>query len=188
MRPVLDFGAGVGSLIVLAGCVYSGKSDELITQLGICKAVQRKVAAFVPSEGCSATQGVLQMGVRSHDGRAYPATALAHSGQLRDRIEADDQIIIIDDIHLLDSGLPEACLRLVRDGRIVLVAGRDMGSSGRPVDVVGQCLALADQPLKKRALCERCSLEASFTLESHASPGKPLCRACFVLERPNSQI
>ncbi len=183
-RPLLNLSGDLGSLIVLAGCTFSGKTDELITQLNIVQTLERKARAFIPSDRPIGSQKALALGLRSHDGRVFPATPIGDANDLLSVRASDLCAIAIDDAHFLNSSLPEICATLAQEGFIVLIAGRDRDSFGHPIKMIGELMALADQCVKKKAVCQRCTLEATFTQLVDGSVEEPWCRRCFTNERP----
>jgi thymidine kinase len=67
---------------------------------------------------------------------------------------------------------------LVQRKKIVVAAGRDMATDGKPFSCVGQILAMADQVLKLHALCDVCGADASFTVRTDNKKDSARCRRC----------
>ena len=150
-----------GYLEVITGSMFSGKSEELIRRVRRVIIARKKAVVIKPSIDVrySATE------VRSHDGNGLEAHVvdisqpgdilhLAHSHQ------AD--VVAIDEAQFFSPEVVDVVMRLVDEGRRVIVAGLDMDFARRPFGAMPTLMALADEVLKLKAICAVCGEPATF--------------------------
>jgi len=146
-----------GYLEVICGGMYSGKSSELIRRVTRAKYARKKVQMFKPTlDGrYHATQVV------AHDSRNHEAQAVAHMEHILMYVEANTDIVAIDEVQFFD---PQATIAVVTEllakGKKVIVAGLDMDFAGRPFGAIPYLLATADEIDKLKAICIRCGRKA----------------------------
>ena len=142
-----------GYLEVICGGMYSGKSSELIRRVNRAKYARKKVQMFKPSmDGRYHPTQVV-----AHDARNHTANAVASPQGIIDSLEADTDIVAIDEVQFFD---PEEIVNLINHllalGKKVIVAGLDMDFAGRPFGAVPHLLAIADEIDKLKAICIQC--------------------------------
>ncbi len=141
-----------GSLEVIVGSMFSGKSEELIRRAKRSLIARRPVQVFKPAvDDRFGTEAV-----RSHDGDSFVAIPVRTSADLRARIGADTAVVAIDEVQFFDAGIVDVCRQLVADGRRVVCAGLDLDFRGEPFGPVPALLALAERVDKLQAICVRC--------------------------------
>jgi thymidine kinase len=141
-----------GSLEVIVGSMFSGKSEELIRRAKRSVIARRPVQVFKPAVD---DRFGLEI-VRSHDGGSFVAIPVRTSADLRSRIGADTAVVAIDEVQFFDAGIVDVCRQLVADGRRVVCAGLDLDFRGEPFGPVPALLALAERVDKLQAICVRC--------------------------------
>ncbi|NOX44932.1 MAG: thymidine kinase [Caldiserica bacterium] len=189
-----------GKLEVITGCMFAGKTEELLRRVERARIAKKRVLLFKPSLDTrySAEEVV------THYGRSLPCHRLPSEvsmGQLErlvgDELAAAD-VVAFDEAHFFGRGFPELCEALVARGKRVIVAGLDLNFRGEPFGPMPELLALADEVVKLQAVCVVCGKPA--TRSQRLIDGKPAregpeiligglesyearCRDCFVPPR-----
>lgn len=173
-----------GSIEVIAGSMFSGKTEELIRRLKRAKIARMKVEIFKPALDTrySADEVV------SHDENSILSTPVENSGNIM-LLTGDVDVIGIDEAQFFDTGLIEVCVQLANMGIRVIIAGLDMDFRGKPFGPIPGLMAVADHITKVHAICMRCGDVAQFShrlsaadklvLLGEKNEYEPLCRVCF---------
>ncbi len=150
MNPV-GVPQGTGWIEVVVGCMFSGKTEELIRRLRRAQFARQRVVVFKPAldRRYSADH------VDSHSGQKIASFVVEGPGELL-RLAGDAQVIGIDEGQFFGPDLVSVCEQLANDGRRVIVAGLDQDYLGRPFDPMPQLLAVAEYITKNLAICMRC--------------------------------
>ncbi|HJU89964.1 MAG TPA: thymidine kinase [Gemmatimonadaceae bacterium] len=157
-----------GSIEVVAGVMYSGKSEELIRRVRRAMIAKKKVQVF-KSHLDDRYAGVFA--VSSHDGRTVEAVPVDSSAQIAQSLNNLADVIAIDEAQFLDSGIVPLVTDLARRGYRVILAGIDTDFRGEPFGPMPQLMALADSVDKLHAICVICGGPATRTQRLLA--GKP---------------
>ena len=147
----------VGSLTVITGSMFSGKTEELIRRLRRALYARRSVQAF--KHALDTRSGITE--IRTHNGILHEAAAVSSSEELLERVEPESDLIAVEEAQFFDEGIVEACRSLADSGYQVIVAGLDMDFRGRPFGPMPTLLAEADEVVKLRAICAICGRDAS---------------------------
>jgi thymidine kinase len=149
----------LGQLTVVCGSMYAGKSEELIRRARRALYARRKVQVFKPviDRRYDDEMVVTHMGVR-HE--AFPVTGVK---ELKDRVEPDTNFIAIEEAQFFDASLVPLVAGWADSGREVVVAGLDQDFRRQPFGPMPALLAVADEVVKLRAICQRCGRPASHT-------------------------
>jgi thymidine kinase len=176
----------LGSVEVITGSMFSGKTEELIRRLKRALYARQKVQAFKPRIDVryDATRIV------SHQALAVDAVAVATSDSLEERVEDGTQVVAIDEAQFFDRGIVDVCERLANRGVRVIAAGLDQDYLGRPFPPMPELMAIAEEVTKVHAVCTVCGGpasrsqrligETSTVLVGGAEAYEARCRACFV--------
>ncbi len=158
-----------GSLEVVCGCMFSGKSEELIRRLRRAVIAKKKVQVFKPKidDRYSLEQ------VRSHSGVGFDAVPVTSSAELLALIKPDSEVIGVDEAQFFDSNLPEVVRKLADAGKRVICAGLDLDFRGEPFGPMPVLLALAERVDKLTAICVVSGEPATRT--QRLINGKPAC-------------
>src|SRR6476646_1420156 len=117
-----------GWVEVICGSMFSGKSEELIRRVRRAQFAKQKIAVFKPRiDNRFSDQAVV-----SHNGTSFLAKSLAHSIEIFHHVEADVDIIAIDEVQLFDEGIVRVVQELADKGHRVVCAGLDMDFRGEP--------------------------------------------------------
>ena len=148
-----------GSLEVICGSMFSGKSEELIRRVRRVEFAQQKLQVFKHSLDNRKTVEH----INAHSGYAYPAIAAASSAVIEQLLLPDTQVVAIDEVQFFDQTITDVCMRLVNEKKRVIVAGLDLDFRGWPFGPMPQLLAYADAIAKLKAVCHHCGDDAHFT-------------------------
>lgn len=148
-------------LEVIAGSMFSGKSDELIRRLVREEIAKLKVQAFKPIIDNRYDEGYIS----SHGGRRYPATLVGENSSLSilDLIKPGVEVVGIDEVQFFGSNIVEVCEKLAFSGKRVIVAGLPTNFRGEGFGEMPNLLAKADVVDKVHAICMTCGEDADFT-------------------------
>lgn len=144
-----------GSLSVICGPMFSGKSRELIRLMHIAEIAGQRTALFKPRIDTRYSH----TDVASHDGIRRHAHTVDTALEILTILLDDDslpEVVGIDEGQFFDKGLPDVCLWLVDKGHRVVVAGLDRNFRAEPFGSMPELLACADEVTKLRAVCMRC--------------------------------
>lgn len=174
-----------GSVEVITGSMFSGKTEELIRRLKRALLAKQRVQAFKPriDDRYDATRIV------SHGALAVDAVAVATSASLEERVADDTEVVAIDEAQFFDRGIVEVCDRLANKGLRVIAAGLDQDYLGRPFAPMPDLLAIAEHVTKVHAVCTVCGAmasrsqrliaEATTVLVGGSESYEARCRSCF---------
>ena len=157
-----------GWIEVIAGVMFSGKSEELIRRVRRSLIARKKVQVF-KSHLDDRYSGVFTVG--SHDGRTIEAVPVDSSEQIALRIDPHAQVIAIDEAQFLDHGIVAVANELAGRGRRVIVAGTDTDFRGEPFGAMPQLMCTAEIVDKLHAICVMCGAPA--TRNQRLIDGKP---------------
>jgi len=148
-----------GSITVICGSMFSGKTEELIRLVRRAMHARKRVQVFKSDLETRSETTV----IRTHDGTSFMAIAVPDSHALEQKLEPDVQIVGIEEVQFFDEGIVSLCRRLAERGVQVIAAGLDQDFRGLPFTFMPTLLALADNVLKLHAICMVCGGEASRT-------------------------
>lgn len=148
-----------GSIEVICGSMFSGKTDELIRRLRRAVIARQKVQVFKPAID---VRYAIEK-VTSHAGADFSATPVEKSGDILAKIEPETTVVGIDEAQFFDDGILEATRLLADRGMRVIVAGLDQDFRGEPFGPMPALMAKAEQVDKVRAICMVCGEPASRT-------------------------
>jgi thymidine kinase len=148
-----------GSLEVITGSMFSGKTDELIRRLRRATIARQKVQVFKPAiDTRYATEKV-----KSHAGADFYAIPIQQPGEIFSRLESDTTVVAIDEAQFFDSEVVSIAQELADRGLRVIVAGLDTDFRGEPFGPMPLLMAIAEQVDKLQAICMVCGEPASRT-------------------------
>jgi thymidine kinase len=173
-----------GSVEVITGSMFSGKTEELIRRIRRARFAGLKVEIFKPS----VDNRYSEIHVVSHDEKSIFSTPVDNASSIL-LLAGDADVIGIDEAQFFDNSLVDVCNQLADNGARVIVAGLDMDFAGKPFGPVPALLAIAESITKVHAICMRCgnlaqysfrkSAEESVVLLGEKNLYEPLCRNCF---------
>jgi thymidine kinase len=174
-----------GWIEVITGSMFSGKSEELIRRLRRAQIARQKVQTFKPLMDDRFSEDHIV----SHSDMRIASENVKDSTELLARVNADTEVVGIDEGQFFDTQLPAACTTLAAQGKRVIVAGLDQDYLGRPFEPMPQLLAIAEYITKTLAICVVCGGPANHTQRLVVSSDRVLvgasglyearCRHCF---------
>jgi thymidine kinase len=173
-----------GWIEVVCGCMFSGKTEELIRRLKRAKIAEMKVEVFKPRVDTRYDESA----VVSHDTTSVLATPIHHSSKILD-VSDDVSVVGIDEAQFFDDELPSVCEQLALRGVRVIAAGLDMDYRGVPFGPMPALLAIAEYVTKVHAICVHCGNLATHSYRFAEGDGvvllgeketyEPRCRSCY---------
>lgn len=148
-----------GSLTVICGSMYAGKSEELIRRARRALYARKKVQVFKPSVDNRYDDAM----VVSHMGVRHEAEPVPHVQALAAKIRPDTEVIVIEEVQFFDNTVIDLCVNLADSGREVIAGGLDQDFRRQPFGPMPQLMAVADEVVKLRAICMACGKTASHT-------------------------
>ena len=149
-----------GWIHLITGCMFSGKTDELLRLIRRAEIAGRRVLLVRPAIDDRTADGAIE----SRSGHAYQALTVRDSSEIPPIVTAARaSVVAIDEAQFFDDGLPETAELLAAEGRSVLISGLDQDFLGRPFNAMPTLLALADQVTKLTAICTVCGADATRT-------------------------
>lgn len=181
LRRRNEFG---GSIEVICGSMFSGKTEELIRRLRRAEIARLDVEIFKPKTD----NRYDEVAVVSHDLNSIHSTPVEHSSAIL-LYGSNTQVVGIDEAQFFDDQLPDVCVTLANKGIRVIVAGLDMDFSGKPFGPMPALMSIAEEVTKVHAVCVKCGGPALFSYRLVENVNKvligekesyePRCRVCF---------
>jgi thymidine kinase len=148
-----------GSVEVITGSMFSGKTDELIRRLRRATIARQKVQVFKPAIDTR----YAEQKVTSHAGGDYDAIPVRHAAKILDCLDADATVIAIDEAQFFDDEIIPISQGLADKGLRVIIAGLDTDFRGEPFGPMPRLLAQAERVDKLQAICMVCGEPATRT-------------------------
>jgi len=173
-----------GSIEVICGSMFSGKTEELLRRLKRAEFAKLKIVVFKPIvDKRYDTQKVV-----SHNENTIPAIAVESAKDIF-RLAKGFQVVAIDEAQFFDLELVAVCTKLANASVRVIIAGLDMDFLGTPFGVMPKLLSIAEDITKVHAICVDCCAIANHSFRKTSDKTliqigekeeyKPLCRSCF---------
>ena len=185
-----------GWVEVIAGSMFSGKSEELIRRLRRAKIARLKVQVFKPEIDVRYSRDHIV----SHSEMRHESRAVRTAAEILELVEPGTEVVGIDEGQFFDNDLVDVVNQLAGRGVRVIVAGLDQDYTGRPFEPMPQLLAVAEYITKTHAICVRCGQPANYSQRTVEVEGQVVvgasdayearCRRCFVphADAPTSHI
>ncbi|MEJ5148704.1 MULTISPECIES: thymidine kinase [unclassified Sphingobacterium] len=173
-----------GSIEVICGSMFSGKTEELIRRLKRAQYAKLHVEIFKPAVDKRYDDRL----VVSHDSNSIPSTPVEHSSSIL-LLSNDTQVVGVDEAQFFDEGLTEVCVNLANKGIRVIVAGLDMDFKAQPFGPIPHIMAIAEHVTKVHAVCMQCGAPANYSFRTSTDTKTVLlgekeayearCRRCY---------
>lgn len=173
-----------GSIEVITGSMFSGKTEELIRRLRRAQFAGLKVEIFKPS----IDNRYSEFRVVSHDDKSITSTPVDNASSIL-LLAGDVNVIGIDEAQFFDISLVDVCNQLADSGMRIIVAGLDMDFMRKPFGPIPELLSIAEYITKLHAICMRCGNLANYSFRKSAEEQvvllgekdiyEPLCRECY---------
>jgi len=173
-----------GWIEVITGCMFSGKTEELIRRLKRADLAKQKVTIFKP---------VIDVryhieNIVSHDHNSIASVPVSNPKEIV-LLAVDCEVIGIDEAQFFNESLVEVCTFLANQGKRVIVAGLDMDFAGMPFGPIPNLMAVSEFVTKVHAICMQCGSVASYSYRLSRNKETVLlgekdiyearCRKCF---------
>lgn len=149
----------VGSIEVICGSMFCGKTEELIRRLRRARIAKQQVQVFKPA----LDHRYNQKKVTSHSGIDLDATPVSASSQILDALDKATTVVGVDEVQFFDDEIVAVVERLAEKTVRVILAGLDMNFRGEPFGCMPQLMARAERVDKLQAICMVCGRAASRT-------------------------
>ena len=173
-----------GWIEVVCGCMFSGKTEELIRRLRRAQIAKQKVMIFKPKVDTRYSVDRIV----SHSEQSLSSTVVNNSSEIA-ALAKDAQVVGIDEGQFFSADLVAVCEQLAKDGKRVIVAGLDQDYKGKPFEPIPQLLAIAEYITKTLAICVVCGNPADRTQRTTKQQERVIvgamdiyearCRQCF---------
>ncbi|MDN5355459.1 MAG: thymidine kinase [Rikenellaceae bacterium] len=175
----------IGSIEVIVGSMFSGKTEELIRRIRRAQIANLKVEIYKPA----IDKRYDEQQIVSHSALSLMSTPVDNSQSIL-LLSSEADVIGIDEAQFFDDELVNVCNTLANNGVRVIVAGLDMDYKGVPFGPIPKLLAIAEHITKVHAVCVRCGDIAQYSFRKTINENlvllgekdlyEPLCRACYL--------
>lgn len=173
-----------GWIEVIAGCMFSGKTEELIRRLRRAQIARQEVAIFKPKIDTRYSNDHIV----SHSELKIPSMVVERPDEILKAV-GNAQVVGIDEAQFFDMSIVDVVDQLANEGRRVIIAGLDQDYRGKPFEPIPQLLAVAEYITKTLAICVICGNPADRTQRTTDANERVLvgakdtyearCRMCF---------
>lgn len=166
-----------GWIEVIAGCMFSGKTEELIRRLRRAQIAKQNVKIFKPMIDTRYSED----SIVSHNEQSLPSVLIK---DIKEVIELSKgaHVIGIDEAQFFSQDIVEVCNKLANNGKRVIVAGLDQDYRGIPFEPLPQLLAIAEYITKTLAICVVCGNPADKTQRKTYSADRVVVGAADIYE------
>ena len=174
----------IGWIEVITGCMFSGKTEELIRRLRRAEIAKQKVSIFKPKIDTRYSSDHLV----SHSQTKIKSQMVSSPYEILE-LSKDSQVVGIDECQFFDLSLIDVCNTLANQGKRVICAGLDQDYRGIPFEPMPQLLAIAEYITKTLAICVVCGNPADKTQRKTTNSERVIvgadeiyearCRKCF---------
>ena len=148
-----------GSIEVICGSMFSGKTEEMIRRLRRATIAKKNVQVFKPAIDTRMNEEK----VISHAGLDFEAISVKSSGEILKHLKDDTSVVGVDEAQFFDDGIVDVIESMANSGIRVIVNGLDMNFRGEPYGCVPLLMARAEKVDKLHAICMVCGEQASRT-------------------------
>ena len=179
-----------GWIEVITGCMFSGKTEELIRRLRRAQIAKQKVKIFKPKIDLRYSKN----SIMSHNEQSLPSILIENIIEVVEQA-SDAQVIGIDEAQFFNEETVHICNKLASQGKRVIVAGLDQDYTGKPFEPIPQLLAIAEYITKQHAICVVCGNPADKTQRKTTESERVIvgaadiyearCRKCHYIPKDN---
>ena len=148
-----------GWIEVICGCMFAGKTEELIRRINVLSYARKNILVFKPKidDRYSTTE------IASHAGSKVPCIVISEAKEILNHVNYDTDVVAIDEVQFFDEDVVDICEYLADSGLRVMVAGLDKDFRGEPFGVLPDLLTRAEFVTKLTAVCAKCGAPATRT-------------------------
>ncbi len=166
-----------GWIEVIAGCMFSGKTEELIRRLRRATIAKQKVKIFKPK----IDNRYSSSDIVSHSEQSLPSILIDDINEVLNSSD-DADVIGIDEAQFFSSDIVNVCNQLANSGKRIIIAGLDQDYRGIPFEPMPQLLAIAEYITKTLAICMVCGNPADKTQRKTESAERVIVGAADIYE------
>ena len=166
-----------GWIEVITGCMFSGKTEELIRRLRRAQIAKQKVKIFKPRIDARYSEN----SIVSHNEQSLPSILIDDIIEVLKHSD-DAQVIGIDEAQFFNESVIHICNSLASKGKRVIVAGLDQDYTGKPFEPMPQLLAIAEYITKQHAICVVCGNPADKTQRKTTESERVIVGAANIYE------
>ena len=180
----LEIAKKAGSIEVICGSMFSGKTEELIRRMKRAQFAKQKVEIYKPCIDVRYSEDE----VVSHDAHSIPSIPIDSPAKMLE-LSNDVEVIGIDEAQFFDNSIVEVVQTLANRGVRVIIAGLDTDFMGKPFGPMPALMAVAEDIQKVHAICVKCGSPANHSHRLSKSNElvvlgetdiyEPLCRHCY---------
>lgn len=148
-----------GWLETISGCMFAGKTEELIRRIKVLEFAKKNILVFKPKIDNRYSNKM----VVSHAGSSVESIVVKNSEEILDYIDDKVEVVAIDEVQFFDHNICEVCNYLAHKGIRVMVAGLDTDFRGEPFGPMPTLLTQAEFVTKLTAVCNKCGQPATRT-------------------------
>lgn len=150
-----------GWIEVICGCMFAGKTEELIRRINVLSYAKKKIVIFKPK----IDNRYSETKIVSHSGTSIDCIVVDQATEVLEHVSRDPEIdvVAIDEVQFFDKNIVEICDYLADQGKRVMVAGLDKDFRGEPFGVMPELLTRAEFVTKLTAVCAKCGAPATRT-------------------------
>lgn len=166
-----------GWIEIITGCMFSGKTEELIRRLRRAQIAKQKVKIFKPNIDSRYSKN----SIVSHNEQSLPSILIDDIMEVFKHSE-DAQVIGIDEAQFFSEDIVSLCNKLASEGKRIIVAGLDQDYTGKPFEPMPQLLAIAEYITKQHAICVVCGNPADKTQRKTTESERVIVGAADIYE------
>lgn len=148
-----------GYIEVITGCMFAGKTEELIRRINVLKFAHKNIIVFKPSVDNRYSDSK----VVSHAGTSVQSVVVDKATDILKYVTKETDVVAIDEVQFFDEEIVKVCDHLALEGKRVMVAGLDMDFRGEPFGVIPKLMTTAEFVTKLTAVCTECGAPATRT-------------------------
>lgn len=148
-----------GYVEVITGCMFAGKTEELIRRIKVLEFAGKEIMVFKPviDNRYSETK------VASHAGSFVESHCISSSEEILELVKPETEVVAIDEVQFFDNSICDVCNELANRGIRVMVAGLDTDFRGEPFGPMPKLITQAEFVTKLTAVCNKCGGPATRT-------------------------
>ena len=148
-----------GWIEVICGCMFAGKTEELIRRINVLKYAKQNLLIIKPAidNRYSETE------IASHSGYRVKSVCINDAKEILKYVKDDTDVVAIDEAQFFSHDLVDVCEYLADNGKRVMVAGLDRDFRGEPFGIMPELLVRAEFVTKLSAVCVKCGAPATRT-------------------------
>jgi thymidine kinase len=148
-----------GYVEVISGCMFAGKTEELIRRINVLSFAKQNILVFKPS----IDNRYSEEKIVSHAGSSVDSIVVKESKDILDFIKEETDVVAIDEVQFFDRDIIKVTEFLAKQGKRVMVAGLDTDFRGEPFGVMPMLVTTAEFVTKLTAVCTICGAPATRT-------------------------